>query len=84
MLYINKPKYEQLHSKVYLSLIFLCVIVHFAEFGFRERGKKNMSQGYFLYSTTLYFENFNAILPNDGRDRFFDVDEVEIYKIVFY
>lgn len=34
MLYINKPKYEQLHSKVYLSLIFLCVIVHFAEFGF--------------------------------------------------
>ena len=57
---------------------------YFAEFGFRERGKKNMSQGYFLYSTTLYFENFNAILPNDGRDRFFDVDEVEIYKIVFY
>ena len=43
-----------------------------------------MSQAYFLYSTTLYFENFNAILPNDGRDRFFDVDEVEIYKIVFY
>lgn len=57
---------------------------YFAEFGFRERGKKNMSQGYFLYSTTLYFENFNAILPNEGRDRFFDVDEVEIYKIVFY
>ena len=57
---------------------------YFAEIGFRERGKKNMSQGYFLFSTTLYFENFNAILPNDGRDRFFDVDEVEIYKIVFY
>ena len=34
LLYINKPKYEQLHSKVFLSLIFLCVFVHLTEFGF--------------------------------------------------
>ena len=56
---------------------------YFAEIGFRERGKKNMSQGYFLFSTTLYFENFNEIIPNEGKDRFFDVDEVEIYNILF-
>ena len=57
---------------------------YFAEIGFRERGKKNMSQGYFLYSTTLYFENFNQIIPNEGKDRLFDVEEVEIYNIIFY
>ena len=56
---------------------------YFAEIGFRERGKKNMSQGYFLYSTTLYYENFNEIIPNDAKDRFFDVSEVEIYNILF-
>ena len=56
---------------------------YFAEIGFRERGKKNMSQGYFLYSTTLYFEKFNEIIPNEKKDRFFDVDEVEIYNIIF-
>ena len=55
---------------------------YFAEIGFRERGKKNMSQGYFLYSSTLYFENFNEIIPNKGADRFFDVEEVEIYNIL--
>ena len=56
---------------------------YFAEFGFRERGKKNMSQGYFLYSTTLYFANFNEIIPNEGRDRYFDVEEVEVYNIIY-
>ena len=56
---------------------------YFAEIGFRDRGKKNMSQGFFLYSTTLYFENFNEIIPNEGKDRYFDVEEVEIYNILF-
>ena len=57
---------------------------YFAEIGFRDKGKKNMSQGYFYYSKSLYFENFNEIIPNDGKDKFFDVEEVEIYNILFY
>ena len=56
---------------------------YFAEIGFRERGKKNMSQGYFLYSTTLYFSNFNEIINNEKKDKYFDVEEVEIYNIIF-
>jgi len=30
------------------------------------------------------FENYNDIIPNEGKDRFFDVEEVEVYKIIFY
>ena len=56
---------------------------YFAEIGFREKGKKNMSQGYFMYSKSLYFENFNEIIPNEGKDKLFDVKEVEIYNILF-
>ena len=56
---------------------------YFAEIGFREIGKKNMSQGYFYYSKNLYFENFNEIIPNEGKDKYFDVEEVEIYNILF-
>ena len=56
---------------------------YFAEIGFREKGKKNMSQGYFYYSKNLYFENFNEIIPNEGKDKYFDVEEVEIYNILF-
>ena len=52
--------------------------------GFSEKGKKNMSQGEFLYFSDInkiYFENFNEIIPNDKKNRFFDVEEVEVYKI---
>ena len=34
LLYINKPRYTELHSKVFLSLTVLCIIIHFIEFGF--------------------------------------------------
>ena len=54
--------------------------------GSRDSGKKNMSQGEFLYKTKekdIFFENFNEIIPNNGKDRFFDVEEVEVYKILF-
>ena len=52
--------------------------------GFRETGKQNMSQGEFLYyKEKSYFNDFNEIIPNDNKERFFDVDEVEIYKIIF-
>ena len=48
--------------------------------GFRDNGKKDMTQGEFLYND-IYFENFNEIIPNENKNRFFNVDEVEIYKI---
>ena len=34
LLYANKPKYSELHSKVFLSLTVLCIIIHFIEFAF--------------------------------------------------
>ena len=48
--------------------------------------KKNMSQVKFFYKSTekSSFENYNDIIPNEGKDRFIDVEEVEIYKIIFY
>ena len=50
--------------------------------GFRETGKKDMTQGEFLYKTNdIYFKNFNEIIPHENKSRFFNVDEVEIYKI---
>ena len=27
------------------------------------------------------FKDFNEIIPNEGNNRFFDVEEVEIYEI---
>ena len=52
----------------------------FPGFGFRETGKKNMTQGEFLYYN-YYFEDIYEIIPHEEKDRFFDVEEVEIYKI---
>ena len=41
-----------------------------------------MSQGEFLYKENdIYFNNFNEIISNDKDNKFFDLDEVEIYKI---
>ena len=54
--------------------------------GFRETGKKNMSQGQFLYKENpgdTYFEGINEIIPNENKDRFFNVKEVEVYKLTF-
>ena len=49
--------------------------------GFSENGKKNLSQGDFhIRSDDIYINNFNEIIPNEGKNRLFDVEEVEIYK----
>ena len=58
----------------------------FAFIGFRETGKKNMSQGEFLYKTKdsdIYFKDINTIIPHKKENRYFDVEEVEVYKIIF-
>ena len=57
----------------------------FGGIGFREKGKQNMSQGEFIYSRSdrEYFGNINDIIPNEAKGRYFDVEEVEIYKLVF-
>jgi len=31
----------------------------------------------------MYFENYDEIIPNEKKDRLFDVKEVEIYQINF-
>ena len=49
--------------------------------GFRDIGKRNMSQGDYQYSNSNYFENYNDIIPNEKKNRSFDVEEVEVYKI---
>ena len=54
----------------------------FAYIGCRDTGKKNMSQGNFLFNAD-FFENLTEIIPNQGREKFFDLEEVEVYKIIF-
>ena len=54
----------------------------FAYMGFRSRGRKDLTQGIFHYhKSDESFENYNEIIPNNKTDTFFDVKEVEIYKI---
>ena len=53
----------------------------FAYIGFRDRGKNDLTQGIFYYGSGCY-ENYNEIIPNNGKDTYFDVKEVEIYKII--
>ena len=44
-----------------------------------------MTQGEFAYSRSgfEFYGNINDIIPNEGKSRFFDVEEVEIYKLNF-
>jgi len=56
----------------------------FAFIGFNNSGKKDLTQGKFVYKENendQSFENFNEIIPNDKKNTYFDVKEVEIYKI---
>ena len=57
----------------------------FACFGFhnKKEDKKGLSQGYYYYKNKNeeYFENYDELIPNDKKNSFFDVNEVEIYKI---
>ena len=46
-------------------------------------GKKNMSQGYFCYSPNSEIEKSEEIISNEKKSRFFDIEEVEVYQIVF-
>jgi len=55
----------------------------FAYIGFNDKGRMNLSQGRFVYKNKEEesFENYNEIIPNKNYSRFFEVIEVEIYKI---
>ena len=46
-------------------------------------GKKNMSQGYFSYNPNSVIEKYEEIIPNEKKSRYFDVEEVGVYQIVF-
>ena len=56
----------------------------FAYIGFRDRGKNDLTQGIFYYESKgdECYENYNEIIPNNGKNTYFDVNEVEIYKII--
>ena len=55
----------------------------FQYIGFSENGNKNMTQGEYKVRNDIYINNFNENIPNEGKNRFFDVEEVEIYKLIF-
>ena len=57
----------------------------FGGIGFRDNGRKNMSQGEFVFSREgwEFYGNINDIIPNEGKSRYFEVEEVEIYKLLF-
>ena len=46
-----------------------------------------MSQGEYIYKSPIRepdwvsFKGINTIIPNEGKSRFFDIKEVEVYKI---
>ena len=44
---------------------------------------KNMSQGDFQFSRKGYefYGNINDIIPNEGKSRFFTIDEIEIFQL---
>ena len=48
--------------------------------GFRNG---NMSQGDIQYTRENYFENYYDIIPNTKKNRTFDVEELEVFKISF-
>ena len=52
----------------------------FAYIGFGCTGRQNLSQGEFVYKnkTSSNFDNYDEIIPNDHKGKFFDVVEVEI------
>ena len=50
--------------------------------GFGSYGKYNMSQGKFELKSQL-FKVYIDIIPNNGEEKVFDDEEVEIYKISF-
>ena len=77
----NDKKYKKIKSNSYSIYCGKDQGPWYPCIGFREKGKKNMSQGELLYSRN-YFEDYNKIIPNNG-DKFFDVEEVEVYKISF-
>ena len=42
-----------------------------------------MSQADIQYGqSSKHFEFYKEIIPYEGKDRFFDVEEVEVYKII--
>ena len=55
----------------------------FSCIGFPDGGRKDLTQGFFFYTKSgeECYENYNEIIPNDKKGTYFDVKEVEIYKI---
>ena len=55
----------------------------FAFLGFRDCGKYDLTEGNYFYKNDFdsCYENFSELIPNDKKEVFFDVKEVEIYKI---
>ena len=53
----------------------------FPFFGFyKYNGRTNLTQGQILSSN--YFENYNLLLNNNGKTKYFDAEEVEVFKII--
>ena len=42
-----------------------------------------MNQGYFSNGCSNY-KNHDKIIPNKGSPKYFEVNEIEIYKLLFY
>ena len=54
----------------------------FAYIGFRDMGRNDLTQGIFYYRIDdESYENYNELIPNSKKYTYFDVKEVEIYKI---
>jgi hypothetical protein len=37
---------------------------------------------YHRFENESIFQDYSYIIPNEGKDTFFDVEEIEIYKIL--
>ena len=57
----------------------------FPYIGLTKDEKEEMKKGKFLYreGDDVFFEKFNEIIPNEKKDKYFNVEETEVYKITF-
>ena len=76
----NNKKYNKTEKSKNSIFCGKCQGPWFPFIGFGSYRKNNMSQARFE-PQSKYFKDYIEIIPNNGEERMFDVEDVEVYKI---
>ena len=79
----NNKKYNKTEKSKNSIFCGKCQGPWFPFIGFGSYGKNNMSQARFE-PQSKYFKDYIEIIPNNGEERMFDVEDVEVYKISYF